>query len=130
MEAKWCFISGRRISSRNRLTPPPEVREKITGYHQIDGKCIYWNYDPETDFALISNTKNTEFLDFGRSSLEADNTVTPDAGLVDAAFESLSEDDYLLFLGTDELLSGDQKHLFMLHEKQVYDLIKDIDNLK
>lgn len=127
MDSDWCFISTRLIRSKNRMTPPPEVREKVETNHAIDGPCVWWHYDPETGFALISNKHNEDdYIALGRSKFDSNNVVVVDSGLIDAAFESVSEGDCLVFLGVDDLLSGEENHLYLLHETQLFDLLEPL----
>jgi hypothetical protein len=123
MSAEWCLVCTRSVRSKNRITPPEKVRDIVSGEHALDGKCLWWNYDPDTGFGLISNSRDPDLPDFGRSSIEYDSVVVLDSGLVDAAFEDLSENDEIVFLGEEEMLNGDQKHIYVLHEDQLYELL-------
>ena len=130
MSSKWSFISSQTVSSKNRITPPKKVREKISAEHEIDGESFWWYYDKETGYGLISNTWESPYIDFGRASLGYDNVVVIDSGLVDAAFEYLEKNDEVVFLGKKEMLEGEKKFLYVLHEEQAYDLLDDLESRK
>jgi len=121
METEWCFIRARPFLDRNRLTPPLDARKRIKGTHELDGECVWWHYDTDTEFALISNGRDPSYAGCGRSKLGDDNVVCPDSGLIDAAFESVSKDDCIIFLGNEMLLTGPNKHLVFIHEEQVFE---------
>jgi hypothetical protein len=125
MTVEWIFIDAQRIRGRNRLTPPQNVRELVVSEHEFYGECVWWNYDSKTELAVISNTDRREFVNFGTSEVHRDNSIVPDSGLLDAAFESIEAGDCLVFLGEKTLLEGDDRHLYLLHEDQIYNLIRD-----
>jgi len=129
MGSKWVFVDAKRIRSKKRLTPPKEVRNIVTGEHVYEGDCVWWGYDPEYDFAVASNTDELDFVSFGRSSLDPDNVLIPDAGLVSAAFGSVSEEDCLVFMGTENSVKGENRYLYMLHENQIFEVFGKVDSL-
>lgn len=128
MGSKWDFVDAKRIRSKRRFTPPKKVREVIVGEHMFEGDCVWWGYDPEYDFAVASNTDSFDFIDFGRSSLGSDNVLIPDVGLISAAFDSISEEDCLIFMGTEDSIKGDNRYLYILHESQVFEIFDSVDH--
>lgn len=125
MGFEWVFVDAKRMLSRNRVTPPKRVRELVVGEHQFHGECVWWSYDTDTGLAVISNTAQRDFTDFGFSEVTGNKSVVPDDGLIDQAFSYAEEGDCIIFLGEKDLLEGEERHLYMLHENDLYDLIRD-----
>jgi hypothetical protein len=122
MSAEWTFIDATRVGSRNRFNPPSKVRDLVIFDHSYQGDCVFWYYDDEKNFAVISSNENLDFVNFGMSPLDQNNTVTSYSGIVDAAFPDLSRGDSLVFLGHENSVE-EEKYLYMLHEQQMYDLM-------
>jgi hypothetical protein len=124
MSAEWVFVDSNRLRSKNRLTPPTEVRELVVGEHEFHEECVYWYYDTETGLAVISNQGDLDLVSFGYSKVHGDNSIVPDAGLIDAAFDDVSSGDSFVFLGEKGVFEKENCSLYFLHQNQLFKLIK------
>ena len=124
MTVDWMFIDSNRRRSRRRLTPSREVRDIVVGEHLFEGEVVWWYYDEEKELAVISNNGQLPFVGFGRSVIDQNNSIVPDSVLIDVAFPEVNANDCIVFLGHEKSVNEDN-FLYMIHEKQVYDLIPD-----
>ena len=127
MHSEWTFIDSKRMKSRNRINPPRKVKELVFSDHEFYEACVYWYFDTDLDLAVISNSPQLDFVSFGCSQVECDNSVVADPGLIDTAFDDVDIEigDSFVFLGRRLLLGKNNEYLYLLHENQMYDLIPE-----
>jgi hypothetical protein len=131
MSSDWEFVDACRATTRNRLTPPTEVRDLVVEKTEFNDERVYWYYDTEIGLAAISNDSKQDLVSFGYTQLEDENnSVVVDRGLVDAAFEEIEPDTSMVFLGEEGVMNENNHTLYLLHEKQFYDLFPDVDSIK
>ena len=128
---EWRFAIQATVG-QNRYVPLPEpVRAAVANDHPLDGECVHWNYERNSNFAVLSRRPLLEptYVGVGRYKLydtgtDGEARVRPPDALDAVVRSGFLPDGRVTYLAHEGML-GDDPAVYLLSEGQLLRLLPE-----
>ncbi len=117
----------------NRYVPlPPEVRAVVEVDHPLDGSSVFWNYDRNANYVVLSERSlhGPEYVDVGRfkvygADAEGQARIRPPDRLNEVLRSNFVEGSRVMYLAYEAMTDGDNGSVYLLTTAQLLDLLPE-----
>lgn len=118
----------------NRYVPiPPEVRAAVEVDHELDGPSVFWNYDSNANYVVLSKRSLREpgYVDVGRYKVYGEDDpdtqvrIRPPDRIDEVVRSNFTEGSRVMYLAYEEMIEGDNATVYLLSAGQLLELLPD-----
>lgn len=127
MEHDWTIFHQETVKSDRRIPIPPAVHREIGLDHELDGHCVYWNYERIADYLVLSQypLRDANYQDVDRTTVfradHGDDTqgdIRMPESLSPAVQSRYTEGTRVNYMAYDQMLQQDNPTVFLLSNAQ------------
>ena len=123
MGTDWEIVESETVQSKRKIALPDTVLKHLMFLNDTGKPSVYWNYDNNSDYLLVSNQELENCNDtVSQNIYDEDSGLKirpPKNGLPDIVQVKMRPGVDVFYLAHRDMLSGDVKSVYMLTKDQV-----------
>lgn len=130
MNRNWRHAVQETVQANRYVPLPDEVREVVTVDHPLEGPSVFWNYEQNSNYVVLSERglNRPSYVDVGRYKLygtdgDGQVRIRPPDRLTEVLASSFHEGSRVMYLAYDEMVEGNNPAVYMLSTGQLLDLL-------
>jgi len=132
MDRDWEYALQETVGSGRYVPVPEAVRESVERDHPLDGPSVFWNYERNSGYVVLSaeSLAESSYVGVGRYKVYGadgggQTRIRPPDRLVEALPVEFREGDRVMYLAYGEMVADDNPTAYLLSTGQVLDLLPD-----
>lgn len=132
MQHDWTMFYQEEVKSDRKIPLPPEVHTVVGDDHEVHGHSVYWNYERNADYIVLSQyaLREPNYGDVTRTKVygaehgeETTGYIRIPEGLSDLVRSNYLEGTRVNYMAYREMLAGDNPTVFLLSNAQFQRLL-------
>ena len=133
MTHDWKIAIQETVGKDRQITLPAPVRAAVEGKNLLEQPSVFWNYEQNAHFAVLSQNQLTKdnYLGAGYTRIYRPNDsserrkIRPPKELDEVLPGHFAEGTDAFYLAYDEMIDGDNRAVYLLTIPQVLTLLPD-----
>jgi len=132
MNRNWRHAVQETVQANRYVPLPEEVRSVVGVDHPLDGPSVYWNYERNSNYVVLSERglNRPSYVDVGRYKVygadgEGQVRIRPPDRLAEVLASNFAEGSRVMYLAYDEMVEDDNAAVYLLSTGQLLDLLPD-----